>query len=206
MLITISRRYGAGGSEVARLVADSLGWRVVDNAFVDAVAERAGLPPDEVARLEERTPSFLDRLSRTTALAFPELFAAPVTSVEDFEEEKLVKITRKLCAELALEGRLVLVGRAAAAVLADAPDALHVLLVARRDDQVRFAMKRDSLERQAAERRVDEIDDNRQRYHREYYRRTWLEASNYDLTLNTSRVGYDGAAEQICTRARSLGW
>ena len=46
MLITISRRYGAGGSEVARLVADSLGWRVVDNAFVDAVAERAGLPPD----------------------------------------------------------------------------------------------------------------------------------------------------------------
>lgn len=206
MLITISRMFGAGGSDVAGQVAETLGWRLVDNAFIDGVAERAGVPPEEVARHEERTPSFLDRLSRTTALAFPEIFATPVTSVEDFEEEKLVKITRRMCVELAAEGRMVLVGRAAAAVLADAPHALHVLVVALREDRIRWAMERRKLDRQAAESTVDEIDRNRERYHREYYGRVWLEATNYDLTLNTSRLGFDGAAEVICARARALGW
>ena len=45
MIITISREYGAGGSAVARRVADALGWRVVDNELIDRVATRAGLPP-----------------------------------------------------------------------------------------------------------------------------------------------------------------
>lgn len=206
MLITISRRYGAGGSRVAGRVAETLGWRLVDNAFIDGVAERAGLPPEEVARHEERTPSFLDRLSRTTALAFPELFATPVASIEDFEEEKLVKVTRGMCAELAAEGRMVLVGRAAAAVLADAPDALHVLVVAPIEQRIREAMERLKLERDAAEAAVEEVDRNRERYHREYYGRVWMDATNYDLTLNTGRLSVEGAAEIICARARSLGW
>ena len=205
MLITVSRRFGAGGSEVAGRVAETLGWRVVDNAFIDQVAERAGLPPEEVARREERTPSFMDRLSRTTALAFPELFATPVTSVDDFEEAKLVKITRNLVAELASEGRIVLVGRAAAAMLADNPDAMHVLLVAPREDRIRFTMERLNLDHDAAAQAVDDIDLNRERYHREYYGREWLDASNYDLTLNTSRLGFRGAAELITACARRLG-
>ncbi len=206
MLITISRKYMAGSSEVAAQVADVLGWRVVDNAFIDLVAERAGMPPEEVARHEERTPSFLDRLSRTTALAFPELFATPIASVDDFEEAKLVKITRVICAELANEGRMVLVGRAAAAVLADRPDALHVQLVGDREERVGRAMEHLGVERAAAEAAVDEIDGNRERYHREYYGRVWLDATNYDLTLNTTKLGFDGAAEIICARARALGW
>ena len=206
MLITIARQYSAGGSRVASRVADTLGWRVVDNAFIDGVAERAGLPPEEVARREERTPSFLDRLSRTTALAFPELFATPVVNVEDFEEEKLVKVTRRMCKELATEGRMVLVGRAAAAVLADAPDALHVLVVAPREDRVRTAMELLKLDQVAAEAALKEKDTNRERYFREYYGRVWLDASNYDLTLNTARLGVDAAAEIVCARARTLGW
>lgn len=56
MLITISRQYGAGGSEVARLVAMELGWSVVDNDIVDRVAARAGLAPEVVARQDERIP------------------------------------------------------------------------------------------------------------------------------------------------------
>ena len=48
-VITVSRQYGAGGSLVARLVAERLGWTVIDNEFVGEVAKRAGLPPDEIA-------------------------------------------------------------------------------------------------------------------------------------------------------------
>ncbi len=42
MFITISRQYAAGGSEVARLVAEALAWTVVDDAFIERLSERSG--------------------------------------------------------------------------------------------------------------------------------------------------------------------
>mgnify|MGYP001229775730 CR=1 FL=1 len=68
MLITISRQYGAGGSEVARLVAASLGWAVLDNEIVERVAQRAGLAPDIVAREDEAAPTFVERLARALVI------------------------------------------------------------------------------------------------------------------------------------------
>ena len=64
MLITISRQFGAGGSLVAQLVAEKLGWSVIDNELVNEVARRIGKPAEEVAEREERVPSFVERLSR----------------------------------------------------------------------------------------------------------------------------------------------
>src|SRR5438445_12009218 len=72
-VITITRQYASGGSEVARLVAAELAWHVIDNEFVDEVARRAGLPPDAVAQREERAPGLLERLARTLAAGSPEM-------------------------------------------------------------------------------------------------------------------------------------
>ncbi|MGH7671511.1 MAG: AAA family ATPase, partial [Gemmatimonadales bacterium] len=61
-LITVTRQYGSGGSDIARLVAKALGWTLLDTEFVDQVARLAGLPPEEVAQREERAPGLLERL------------------------------------------------------------------------------------------------------------------------------------------------
>ncbi len=110
MLITISRQFAAGGSQVASRVAEALGWRLVDDELVDRVAERAGVSREEVAALEERAPTFIERLARLTALELPELFLPTAEAVEEFGEGHLVKITRALVEELAAEGRCVVVG------------------------------------------------------------------------------------------------
>ncbi len=207
MLITISRQFAAGGEPVGELVAQALGWRVVDTAFVDQVAERAGLPAEEVARLEERAPSFLERLARSTALQFPELFVPTGAGpVQEFEEARLLKITRGLMSELAQEGRVVVVGRGAAAVLANQSDALHVRLVAAKAFRVRVAMQAFEVSQDQATARLEETDKNRSLYHREYYDRDWNEAANYDMVLNTERLGFEGACELVVARARALGW
>ena len=104
------------------------------------------------------------------------------------------------------EGRVVIVGRAAAAVLAEAEDTLHVLLVAPRAHRIQVASETWSLSAEEAEQLLDDKDQNRERYYREYYDREWQDATNYDLTLNTARLGYEGAADLIVARARSLGW
>src|SRR5436309_227589 len=87
-VITVTRQYAAGGSDVARLVAAALDWTVIDNEFVDEVARRAGLAPEEVAERDERAPGLLERLARTLAVGSPELFmTAP--AVPRVEPEKM---------------------------------------------------------------------------------------------------------------------
>ena len=117
MIITISRELGAGGSDVARQVADALGWRVVDNELVDQIAARTGLSPAEVRDREERAPGFLERLIRLLSKAAPEMLTPAAERVLELEEAKLVKITEAVVEEIAQQGRVVLVGRAAPVVL-----------------------------------------------------------------------------------------
>lgn len=206
MVITISREFGAGGSLVAGRVAHALGWTLVDNDFVRRIAEKAGCAPEDVAAHDERAPGFLERLGRVLALAAPQLANAEVGEPADIVEERVVRVTELVVRELAAEGRVVLVGRAAPAVLAWTEGTLHVRLVAPIPFRIRTAAERAGLTEAAAAIQLKETDAQRARYHSRWYHRNWAEASHYDLVINTARSGFDGAAEVIIARARALGF
>src|SRR6267378_3181290 len=152
-VITITRQYASGGSEVARLVAAELRWDVIDNEFVDEVARRAGLPADAVAHR-----------------------------------------------------RIVLVGRGAQAVLAQRPDALHVYVVAPRPWRVKLAVERLGVNPAEADKVVDETDRQRDQYVRTYYGRQRQDVVNYDMVVNTEKLGIDGAAALVVAEARRRKW
>jgi cytidylate kinase len=208
MLITISREYGAGGSEVAARVARALGWRVVDNELVERVAARAGLAPEDVAQLEERVSTFIERLARTLVAATPELVVPPEAggTASSLSEDDLVRVTELVVEEVAAEGKVVLVGRAAPAVLARERDAIHVKVVAPREWRIRAAAERLGVPPAEAATVTNDTDKMRARYHRQHYQRDWNDPANYHLVLNTAALGLDGAADVVVGRARALGW
>ena len=206
MLITVGRNCAAGGSEVARLTAEKLGWSLVDDAFVFRVAERAGMTLEEVASGEERVPSFVERFARSTALASPELFLAAGSDLGEFPGEKIVRITRKLVVELAAEGKMVLVGRASPAMIAHDTECIHARIVAPRDFRIERAITAHGIDRAKAAAYTDERDSNRRRYLREYFDMDWDDPTNYDMVLNTATLGFEGAADLIVAWARNLGW
>ena len=208
MLITISRQYGAGGSEVARQVAAALGWRVLDNELIEEVARRAGVPAEQVAEKEERAPSFVERLARTLAASTPELLPRPVPggTLPKLQERDLVRLTESVVEEAAAKGRLVLVGRAAPVVLAREREGLHVKLIAPKPFRIQAAATRLGVDTRQAAEVVEESDGSRARYHRQYYGRDWNDPVNYHLVLNTGALGLDGATGVIVARARALGW
>ncbi len=206
MFITISRQYAAGGSEVARLVAQALDWTVVDDAFVDRLSERSGLTPDDVASLEERVPTFLERLAQSSALSFPEYLSTTPEVMEEPGAQKLAKLSRQLVSELGRRDRLVFVGRACAAVLARSADVLHVRLVASEAYRIRNAIQHLGVPEADAQRILQDSDSNRERYHREFYGRDWSDPVLYHMVLNTELLGVDGAAKLIEARARQLNW
>jgi cytidylate kinase len=206
MLITISRQYGAGGSEVAAQVASRLSWTVVDNAIVDRVAQLAGLQPEVVADLDERVPGFVERLARALAASSQEFVVPELGMAVRPAEPSLVRLTELVVKEAAAEGRVVLVGRAAPAVLGTTGDALHVKLVAPRPFRVTLAMRAEGLDARAAERQLDETDAQRARYHQEHYQRDWNDPVHFHMVLNTGLLGLEGAADLIVARARAAGW
>jgi cytidylate kinase len=206
-VITITRHYASGGSDVARLVAQQLNWTVIDNEFVDEVARRAGLSAEEVAQREERAPGLLERLARTLAVASPEMFIASATvPTVDQDEATIVKMTERVIAEAAAHGRIVLVGRGAQAVLAARPDALHVYVVASRPWRLKLAVERLGVDPANVDKVVDETDRQRDQYVKTYYGRQRQDVTNYDLVVNAERLGIDGAATLIVTEAKRRGW
>lgn len=207
-VITVSRQYASGGSEIAALVARRLAWDLIDNEFVDRVAKLAGLPRDEVERREERVEGFVDRLARALAGSSPELFmaAAVPTAAAAPPEEEIVRVTEVVITEAVQHDRVVLVGRGAQAYLAQWRGTLHVYCVAPIEVRVQRAMERLSVDRKEAERTIHEIDEGRRRYVKTHYGRQWDDPANYHLVLNTDAFTFEQCADMIVQAAKVRGW
>ena len=207
-LITITRQYASGGSEIARLVAERLGWTLIDNEFVDQVARLAGLPPEEVAQREERSPGLLERLARTLAVASPEMFmtTAGTPPPVEADEAAIVQMAERVIAQAAAEGRVVLVGRGAQAVLAQRGNALHVYVIAGKPWRRKLAIEKLGVDPASVDKIMDETDKQRDHYVHAHYRRDRQDLTTYDLVLNAERLGIEGAAQLIMTEATRRGW
>jgi len=207
-LITVTRQYASGGSEIARLVAKALGWTLIDNEFVDQVARLAGLPPEEVAQREERAPGLLERLARTLAVGSPEMFitTTAVPPQVEVDEATIVKMTERVIAEAAAEGRVVLVGRGAQAVLAKRENALHVFVIASKPWRRNLAVERLGADPATVNQVVDETDKQRDHYVKTYYGRDRQDLTNYDLVVNAETLGFEGAAALVVAEAKRRGW
>lgn len=204
MIITISRMFGSGGSDVAARVARQLGWSLLDNAVVDAVAERLGVSRAEVSSLEERVPSLAERIASTLAMSAPEL-AVPVAdaSLVETAETRIVGVTQRVIEEAVQQGNAVLVGRGAQAVLADRPDALHVFCYAPRAFLVEYAIAHRGVKPANAEHEVDKMNRQREQYVKRHWGRDWRAFENYHLCLDTGRLGIDTAAALVVAAARA---
>lgn len=181
---------------------------MVDNELVERVAARAGMAPEDVAQLEERGTTFVERLARTLVAATPELLvpAEAGGTAPAMSEADLVRVTELVVEEVAAEGKVVLVGRAAPVVLAGEREAIHLKVVAPRDWRIGAVAERLGISAEEAATMTDETDKNRARYHRQHYQRDWADPANYHMVLNTAALGLDGAAEMVVARARALGW
>ncbi len=197
MLITISREYGAQGSIVARMVAERLGWHLIDNEVIDEVARRAGMTPEEVAGREERGATFPERLARALVAATPEVLGPAMADAPEADEARLVRVTEQVVADACAVGNTVMVGRAAVAVIGRRDDALHVKVVASMGHRAGVIAERTGASLGEAGKAVKDNDAHRMRYHRQWYDRDWKDPHNYHLVVNTEWLGLERAAHLI---------
>jgi cytidylate kinase len=214
LVVCISRTDGADGEAVGAAVARDLGYRYVDHEIVDRAAEKAGIDRATMANVEHRK-SFVRRLlhglpSAPTFDPIAAITGPPLTSEElslrgpRAGQQDARDVIRSVIADLAEEGRVVIVSHAASLALADVPSVLRVLVTASAAVRAgRISRGGKWLEPAAAAAAVDAVDRNRQDYFRRFYDVAREEPTHYDLVVNTDVLTAQQAAAVVCAAAHA---
>jgi len=200
-IITISRQYGSGGRHVGELIAKELGIPFYDKEIIDMSAEKSGMSPVYIEKSGESIPNaFLHNLihSSYTNIDSVSYYDVPVS-------DKLFQTQAAVIKELAEQGSCVIVGRCADYILRDNPALVTVFLRADVEDRVRHAIEHYNLPEARAKEKLKKIDRHRENYYKYYTTRQWGAIDNFDIVLNTSFTGVEGAAAVLKTMIETRG-
>lgn len=217
-VLTVSRQLGSHGNEIAAGVAERLGLRFIDREIIHRAAVEAGVPEAALAELSyegkrslaERVLAILNTmpaipqiphasLRETTApMALPlSNILTPAAPIFSQSMDTYVQIVEQVIRNLADQGNVVIVGRAARMVLQDRDDALHIQIVAPFDQRVETLMQRENIDREEARTRIAASDRARDEYMKRYYHVRWTDPLLYDLVINTGKIETLTAIELI---------
>ena len=203
-VVTFSAPYGAGGAEVAPAVAERLGLPFHDRAIPAQVAGRLGVPVAEAEANDETVVRGLWRLVASLGtMPDPVGGVLPVPAVPD--ERSYREQTERVLAEIADGAGGVVLGRGAAMVLGDRPDALHVRLDGPPERRLAAAVARTGRPREEVRREMAANDRTREAYVRHFYRCDPSSARHYHLVLDSTALPLEVVVDLVVLAARARG-
>lgn len=191
----MAREYESGGDRIAALLAKRLGWKLLDSALIDEIANLAHVDPRLAREFDERTDSWLHRISRRALWygAFDAVAVLPETAV--FDAETMAHLAQAAIENAWEAGNCVIVGRGGQCILQNRPDVFHVFLFAPFTERV--ANDRQHTGRAPdAPGRIRAVDAGRARYVHTNFGQEWLDPHLYDLMIS-SKVGEELAVSTI---------
>lgn len=193
--LTISREYGSGGANIAKIIAERLGWELLDNKLIDAIARAGHVDAKVVTQLDEHAESWLAHINRD-AMRATSAFAGIVADAGDcFDPDVMTELTRLIIEEAHTRGDCVIVGRGAQCILQDKQDVFHAFVYAPLHDRIARLQKRLGSEVHL-ERRIHEVDSERVHYLRQRFSREWKDPDLYNMMI-CSHKGEEATAKVI---------
>ena len=192
-VITIGREFGSGGHEIGMKLAERLGIKCYDKELLELAAKESGLCEDLFASQDEKpTNSFLYSLVMDTySLGYTSSYMdMPINHKVFLAQFDTIK-------KLAKEESCVIVGRCADYALADYPNVVSVFICADEEVKIQELMKRHNITRDKAKDVMIKTDKQRSGYYNYYSSKRWGSSKSYNLCINSSVVGIDGAVEII---------
>jgi len=187
-IITIGREYGSGGKEIGLNLANKLGIKCYDKELLTVASKESGINEDLFyANDEKQQGSFIYSLMMGTyALGeggkiYPDLPLSHKIYLAQFDAIKKV----------ASEGPCVIVGRCADYVLREKENVINIFITADKEFKVKRLSQRLSVGEAKAEDVMNKTDKKRANYYNFNTESRWGKASNYDLCINSSKVGLD---------------
>lgn len=194
-VITIGRQFGSGGHEVGFRLAKKLGIPFYDKELLKITAENSNFAESFLEKVDEQKPKFMSFGGVGVSASSMGLGNYYNLSAND----RVFVETGKTMHSLVEKGPCVIVGRCADYVLRDVPT-VDVFISADLKDRVarKVALEKNGgISEEEMEKLILSTDKNRAKYYEYYSHEKWGDSAHYDLCINTSYVGVDGAVEVI---------
>ena len=193
-IITISRQFGSGGRTVGRQLAERLNIPFYDRELVKQVAEETGFDTKFIEENGEFSPS-------KSIFSFAVSQGVPCMqnglSVSDFifcmQRQVILKLAEKPC---------VIVGRGADYILRDRDDVFDVFIHASMENRADRIVRLYGESEKKPEQRLADKDKKRKIYYKHYTDREWGDAKNYDMCLDSGRLGIDKCVDLLIDAIR----
>ncbi len=194
IVITIARQYGSGGRTIGEMLANKMGINYYSRELLKLASDDSGINEALFVNADESTrQSRLFRIARNVYRG--ELI--PPESDDFTSNDNLFNYQAKIIKQLAEEESCVIIGRCADFVLQDYDHVLSVFIHAPKDFCMEQAAKKHSMSTRDLEKFVTNTDKYRGEYYKYHTGREWTDARNYDLCLDSSKLGFDRCVDEI---------
>lgn len=182
--ITVSREPGAGGSEIARILAKDLKMDLIGGQIISRVAESAKMSEKVVKSLDEKSVSTLDSWINSLFNArhlWPDVYLRHLT---------------KVIVTIGEHGNAVIVGRGAQFILP--PERIfRVRFIAPFEKRVQRIMENGKCSREVAENYIIKTEGDRAAFIKKYFNEDIANPAHYDLVINTNSLSIEEAADMV---------
>lgn len=194
-VITVSRQFGSGGRSIAKAVAQKLGYDYYDKELIKKVAEQTNFDPDYIEEMGEYAPG------KTLFSFSPAFSGSPHIMGGMSAYDYLWVVQRSAILDIAEKGACVIVGRCSDYILKDREDCLNVFICAPMDYRAeRIVRLYGESEKKPVERLKDK-DARRSVNYKHFTGREWGDCLNYDLVLNSAKLGREQCVDIIINAA-----
>ena len=195
-VITIARSYGSGGRTLGKKLAEELGIHCYDRELIRMASDESGINEalfGEVDEKMKKSPLLFNILKKNPYKGG----VLPPESSDFVSDDNLFNYQAKIIRDLAKEESCVIIGRCADYVLKDYPNVLSVFIHAPKEYCLEGAAKKHSMSPKELERFINKTDKHRAEYYKYHTGREWTDARNYDLCLDSSKLGYERCVDEI---------
>ena len=185
-VITIGREFGSGGKYIGEKLAERLGIKCYDKEILKKVSNEYDISMDTLKSVDERQKS-----SFWYGFATNYVFSKDNLSAISAEDDLFLKQARVI-EELYDNEDCVIIGRCSDFILKDKPNVINVFISS---SDVDFKIKRkielEKILEKDAIKKIERIDKERSNYYKHYTNQEWGDKRNYEICLDTSRIGVD---------------
>lgn len=184
IMIAISREFGSGGHEIADRIAKDLGLTIYDRNILDEIAEEKNVEVEYLEKYDEKPKRLI--ISRR------------VGAYSNSMEEILADMQFEYIRKKADSGEsFVIVGRCAETVLRDREGLISIFILGDREAKLARIKEKFQLNDADALAKMLRHDKKRKQYHNRHSDGKWGDSRNYDLCINSSRLGIDKTVELL---------
>ena len=196
-IITIGRQFGSGGRHIGELVAKELGVPFLDEELITLAAENSELCKEAIAEADEKNAnSLLYTLAMgSSAMLHSSHYNMPIN-------DKVFLVQSDIIRSAAEKGSAVIVGRCADYVLREHPGLISVFIYAEDDFRINNVATRGNISKSEAQSLINKTDRRRANYYNFYSGKRWGELTNYDISLDASKLGAEKTAKIIAEYAK----